>query len=249
MKGRGAPEHVRNLFGEPTKVPWRAGPARLAAVPSWLAPRNVEAPPAAAPSVRPPEPRVARPDEASSISLPPAAHIPDVVALPPPPALDPTVSESIHASTVAENAELKAALAGALAQLASVRRDLLRELEPGILRLAIAIGEKVAGAAIDADSTPAQAWVQAGVDALEGDSPLVVAVAPTFADSLATLSARVPDVRIEIDPTLPRWGCVVRGDRSRVDVGLSKRVAAIAEALGVESTAPADGSSRPAKEA
>lgn len=195
----------------------------LVRMPSWMAPRNVD------PSIPPPEaPREAAP------SIPvEAPREPDVVVSPYPPL--PVFDARLDALSE-ENAELKLALDAAVAELTALRSRITRELEPQIVRLALTVGEKVAGLALDAQAEPALAWVGAGLEALADAKPIVISVGESFASRLDELAPRVHGVRIELDRSLPRWGCIVRGEHARVDVGLSNRVAAVAEALGVESS-------------
>ncbi len=205
------------------EAPWLSGRSRISTVPSWMAPRLAPVPSLGPHSPEPP----------ARITAPPAPEevhrVPDVVVTPYPalPAIDP-VAETL----AAENAELREAITRATAELAALRATLLRELEPQVLRLALAVGEKIAGATLEAAPATATAWVSSAVTALSDAGPLVVTVGAGLGEQLEAVGAAAAGHRVEVDATLPRWACSVRAEHARVDAGLSSRVAAVAEALG-----------------
>jgi flagellar biosynthesis/type III secretory pathway protein FliH len=184
-------------------------------------------------------PRLAPPP--SIVPEPPPAHVttpplhdevhrvPDVVVTPYPPlpAVDP-MAEAL----ATENAELRAAITRATEELATLRTTLLRELEPQLLKLALTVGEKLAGATLASKPEIAAGWVRTALDALADAGPLVVTVGSGLAEQLGAVVSQTPNLRVEVDPAAPTWGCVVRAEHARVDAGLSSRVAAVAEALG-----------------
>ncbi|MFO0630457.1 MAG: FliH/SctL family protein [Polyangiales bacterium] len=118
------------------------------------------------------------------------------------------------------------------------RREVLAESEGQLLRLALAIAERVVARELRTDPTLIARWA---ADALGALAAVSADLRPSLAVGAAT-SALVPedawaellgDVRVERDPALPPLGCELRAGFSAVDVSPAQRLGALrSELLG-----------------
>jgi len=118
------------------------------------------------------------------------------------------------------------------------RREVLVEAEGQLLRLALAIAERVVARELRTDPTLIARWV---ADSLAALAAVSGELRPSLAVGVAT-SALVPedvwsdllgDVKVERDGSLPALGCELRAGLSAVDVSPHQRLAALrSELLG-----------------
>lgn len=199
---------------------------RRAARPSWIggvcprAPSAAPAPPAA-------EEPVAAPVVASIAPTSSTGRVVTSISILPVASLRPDPSERI--------VELEAALDGARAEvarlareLAAVRARILEESEPELVRLAVAIAERVVGRELAADPPPWERWIEEGIAALPGRRDPVVAVAPDVRTALGG------EARVVVDAALAPGTCEVREGTSSVEIGARVRLAALSDVLGVD---------------
>jgi hypothetical protein len=193
-----------------------AGPrlALPAPRPSWLAPR--------------PAPSEDGSDEAVQVTIPPG-EVARLYPTLPPPREEPIVSEPPpppYPDLRAEHAALSAQLAAALEAMSHLRRRVLEASEPGLVALACAVGEKIAGHELRADPSLVVAWAREGILQLAKEESLVVAISTDVAASLddaAWAPALSASVRVTTDPALPPRSCEVRGPNTTVDESLAQR--------------------------
>ena len=105
--------------------------------PSWIARRRASVPPAA------PAPQVVEPVETKAEAEPPA--VPPSPPTAPPPRVDLAASLAM-AQLADENAALQGSPGRDGREMARLRREVLEASEPELVRLALAIAERVVGA-------------------------------------------------------------------------------------------------------
>lgn len=230
---------------------WRS-PAQpqQSALPSWMAPP--EAPDATLTSWAAPSPNSRLfASVAPRISMmAQAAHIMDNDdRVPPPPSLpnmegqaelepDPNmVPYEAVAALEGRIDDLSRGLESARQSVADARREALESSEHEIVKLALAIAERVVGHAFRHDPSMVAAWVKEGIAALSHEDSVRCVVSPHIGDILqasncfAGLESQ-PD--LVVDPRFDDAHCEIRGKYGRVDAGLEARLDAVAAALGVE---------------
>lgn len=233
---------VQNPSSQPPAAPpWSSEHgADAASLPSWMAPKEEEpvptpAPPGPAGGVAPstaiddPEAAAAEAalyDQATRLSLPPMT---------PPPAVDPQVTAALEA----ELDQTRAQLAAALAEAEQFRRQVLEASERQLVELALAISERVVGRELGQDPALVTAWAREGIQALADQGPVSLRVS---ADVKASLEQCPPagqtTVSVEVDEALPPASCCIQSNLGAVDVSLSARLDAVADALGVSERPP-----------
>ena len=130
-------------------------------------------------------------------------------------------------------------------RFAQFRRDVLAESEGQLLRLAVAVAERVVARELRTDPALVARWAAEALGALVAVS---ADVRPSIAVGVATASlvpedvwaALLGDLRVERDSALPPLGAEVRAGMSAVDFSPQGRLAAVrAELLGdAEGAAP-----------
>jgi hypothetical protein len=130
---------------------------------------------------------------------------------------------------------LRAQLAAALDAMANLRRSVLEASEPQLVRLACAVGERVAGRELQTDPTLVVAWAREAIDQLVKEQPLVIAVSSDIAASLgeaAWAPLQAASVTVETDKSLAPASCEIRGAAASVDASLTGRADAVFRAIG-----------------
>ena len=248
---------------------WAAPPREPRIVPSWIAPRKERpssrnplhpgsAPPrssrnpGAAPprSTRNPGPPIPVPRQTSrsapglpDLTLEGASgaelRAPRTPTIPPPVITD-RCAECDEAKE--RESAAQAQLSALHAEMAALRTKVLLESEGELVRLALAVAERVVGRELTVDPSLVSSWAREAILALDGGTDstrpsadgsarLVVAVAPDLAAMAKGADFGGPVV---VDPTLPAMSAEVRADPGRAAVSAPSRLAAVAEALGVE---------------
>lgn len=144
---------------------------------------------------------------------------------------------AIEARHHAEVEELRAQLRQTVAALALARRELLAASEPEVVKLALAVAERVTGRELETDPELVRRWVAEGSRHLGEQDDLQVMVAPDVAVRLGDDAWTTHDGRtlaVQIDASLPSGHCELRGQFSRVDASLKARLAAVARELQSE---------------
>lgn len=218
------------IFGQ---APPKSGP-----VPSWMAPRNdrvgsrsplrgaSEPPRARLLSERAPTPSTSAP---AILSL----EAPEGMALRAPrtPSIPPPVHiECGDCAALRAEAETLAAERDALAaELRDVRRTTLLECEHDLVRLALAVAERVVGRELKSDPTLFATWAREAIDALAGSKEITVAVA---ADVEQVTRGADFGATVVVDTSLKDGTCAVHAEPGHATVSAEARIRAVAEALG-----------------
>ena len=203
------------------RMSWMVGGAPVAKKPSWSAPR-----PAPVPAIEPSRPSAM--PAAPRVSAPP----PPVIISAPEPEPEPQAA-SADPELLRELEQLREAFARQTADLVELRRNVLAESEPELVRLALAIAERAVGRALKADKQLVVQWAREGIEALAAEEPVVVAVSPDLATLVPKRAWTTLGAELKIEAELPRWSCEVRSKDGRISVGMSSRLRAVGEVLGV----------------
>lgn len=228
-----------------TSVPWTKASARKSvAQPSWMGmtpARDVVLPaPAPLPSAPPPSPVVSLKPPVVSPEIrdddaPVASQRPIFISIIPaaseaPSSGRPFVGTARETELEAENAALRAEVGRLASQLASVKARVLAESETEIVRLAIAVGERIAGRELEMEPELILQWVKDGAAALPKKSRVDVAVAPDVAKMLSAEDLESFG-NVVIDESLKAGTCELREGPRTIHVGVAARAEAIADAL------------------
>lgn len=181
----------------------------------------------------------------ASVGPPPMDRslVEDPLGFPNPPANLVSIARASIAPSIASTREIELeneilSLRGEIAKLAlalsSVRSSVVEEAEPEIVRLALAVASRIVGREVAADPTVLAQWVEEGARVLPNRSEMTVAVAPDIADLLGE-TERLAGRPLLVDPNLTPGACEVREGVSVAEVGADARLAAMADALGVDS--------------
>lgn len=135
----------------------------------------------------------------------------------------------------------------ALTEFHDRRSRMLEESRADVLRLALAVGERVARRAIDVDERAVERQLAAALDMVLAPKKLVVHIcaadARIVADAMPALAAHLsgsPHVEIRPDPELRHGECVITTAGGRVDARLSTQLDRIAVLLMPGDPAPRD---------
>lgn len=215
-------------------------------LPSWMAPRGpVE--PALTSWAAPPRDRGSITNPRAYEAVARSAH-PRISVLaeggvevgsrmPPPPGVPNECRESSSSALRDFSAEIQELTESARQSLLEARREALETSEREIVKLALAVAERVIGRELEAHPEAVARWVREGIDALGSTDEATCVVSPKVAEVLMSaerfrMESRPPDV--VVDATLSGYACEVRGRFGRVDMGLAARLDAVRVALGAE---------------
>lgn len=219
------------------------------ALPSWLAPR----PAAAAQPV--PFAASQRPVAVSAAPPPPPvepqAEAPVIVPRPSPVPHDVLAEAALHEENDvlradveqlraendalrAENAALAARLEESAGASDRLRAQAVRDAEPELVRLALAVAERVVGRELAANPAVVASWAREAVDALLTREGLSLTVSADVAAAVPTEAwertfATPPPIAVDV--SLPPHSCSVRAGPAAAEAGLSARLSAMRDAL------------------
>lgn len=141
---------------------------------------------------------------------------------------------------------LALAWADALEGFETVRVALLREAKLDVLRVALAVAERVAKRAVEMDETSAAAQLEAALGMVTRASRLRIACSPDDAEllrqmtpALAKKFTTMAHAEIVEDPSMSRGSVVVRTDKGEVDASIETQIARICDALMPDRSATA----------
>jgi flagellar assembly protein FliH len=124
-------------------------------------------------------------------------------------------------------------LAQSVKQLADVRPRLCKDAEADLLRLALAIAQRILHRELNIDPTALQALVKLSLDRLGRQEEIRVRVSPSLADSvrsiLGKLSSRPPDV--SADSALEAGGLIFETTRGQLDASIHSQLDEIERGL------------------
>jgi hypothetical protein len=214
-----------------TMVSWwlNGGEGVDAALPSWIAPRNISHEVFVRPSVAP------APHSVSSLAAPNERLI---ASLRPPSNPHIAIQEDLpgYPDLRDENDALRRQLAEMAISTARFRLEVLKASEGELVKLACAVAERVTRRELVTTPAIVVGWVREAIDALGAKEEAVIAVAPDLAaivDPAEWSGLARGSIVVETDPSLGSFQCEVRVRSSTVDASSEGRVAAVARELGV----------------
>lgn len=133
---------------------------------------------------------------------------------------------------------LAVAWGNALQDFETVRGALVREARLDVLKLAIAIAERVAKRAVDADEHAAGAQLEAALELIARPTRLRIACSPadkelleSMMPALAQRFAKITAAEVVQDASLSRGSVVVRTDKGEIDATVETQIARVVDAL------------------
>jgi flagellar assembly protein FliH len=128
---------------------------------------------------------------------------------------------------------MTAHLAGAIQSLAAVRGVLMRRSERDLVRLAVAIAERVLRHEIDVDRERLVVMARAAIDRLGDHTAATIHLNPVDFEGVRAHHDLDLGASIEVlaDPTVPRGGCVVRSSFGTIDAGIDAQMRELSRAL------------------
>lgn len=157
-------------------------------------------------------------------------------AAPPTPLVAPAAAEAD--SEAAHFARIRHLLHDLTTQLAHDKERLLDELQPHLVRLALAIARRIVAAEIRQDQHLVERTVRAALEELACEGELHVRVHPDDAPLVRRVLATeesfgegFSDLRVLADQTIERGGCIVESDHGIIDADIPTQFAQIQRTL------------------
>jgi hypothetical protein len=210
---------------------WMPEAAAVVSRPSWMA---------RAMSTRPPAPSLPPP---TTVSVPPSMVPPSgleaeptelifPMAMPPPAAVDIATSTALAALSD-ENAGLRAQVAEMAATMAGLRRQVLEASEGELVKLAVAIAERVILRELQTDPSILVGMARDAIETLAAKDEVVIAVARDVPQRLPATAWDAVGVEymVQVDPQLAPGGIEVRTPQGIVAATPEARLGAVAQAL------------------
>ena len=221
------------------------GQASERPLPSWLAPPPDPTPLALRWTNRPggeSEPPPPSTSTLAALSYAPAPRIDfgdgDEMDLPPPSVrlVVPTGPSEADLAKLAIVAELEKAVFAARSVVEEARREALATTEKDIVKLAIAIAERVLIREVQIDPRLVVAWAREGVETLGATDEVTIILAPEVVEALAAGEdgAAASLGHVIADARLTRSECRVKTKFGSVDEGLRSRLDSVVAALELE---------------
>lgn len=137
----------------------------------------------------------------------------------------------------AQRAEaLVARLSGTIDDVAALRAGMLHKTERDVVRMAIAIAERIVHRTLAVDPDLLLAMARVAIDRLGDNVAATIHLHPEDHRAMMAVRAKRPDavqsaVAIESDLTVPRGGCIVRSEFGVIDLGLDTQIAEMSRAV------------------
>jgi hypothetical protein len=218
-----------------TRVAWGQPAVPTLAPPSWLAMARVRPEPPPPSSKKPGKPSLVPPSSPAVVlhrSSPPSARAASILPAPRGSGSFAAVQTAREVELEGEVAKLEAEVARLSGALASVRAKILEESEPEMVALSLSIARRIVGQELSADPSLIGAWITEGLAALPKKDDLTVALAPDLASTVERLGIEAH--RILVDASLHPGTCELRQGSTTIEIGKDARLAAVADALGVD---------------
>lgn len=133
-------------------------------------------------------------------------------------------------------------LSGTIDDIAALRAGMLHKTERDVVRMALAIAQRVVHRALDVDPELLLAMARVAIDRLGDGIAATIHLHTDDHRDLMAVRARRPDVvpsavALQPDLTVARGGCVVRSEFGVIDLGLDTQIAELSRALLGEDSA------------
>ena len=140
-------------------------------------------------------------------------------------------------AAAAERAEvLIERLSGTIDDIAALRASMLHKTERDVVRMALAIAQRVVHRALDVDPELLLAMARVAIDRLGDGIAATIHLHPDDHRAMMAVRARRPEVvpsavALQPDLTVARGGCVVRSEFGVIDLGLDTQIGELSRAL------------------
>jgi flagellar assembly protein FliH len=140
-------------------------------------------------------------------------------------------------AVAAQRAEvLLTRLSQTIDDLAALRSGMLHKTERDVVRMAVAIAERIVHRTLAIDPELLLAMARVAIDRLGDGIVATIHLHPEDHRAMVAVRAKRPDVvpsavAIEPDATIARGGCVVRSEFGVIDLGLDAQIAEVSRAL------------------
>jgi flagellar assembly protein FliH len=134
-----------------------------------------------------------------------------------------------------ENASLRAQIADLRSSIPQIRRQIIEESEGELVRLALAIADRVVARELESDPNLVVAWAKEALEQLAVEDHVVIAVARDVAKTVPSDAWRNvgTEHKRQTDPQLAPGSVEIRTPEGTVATGAAARLAAVADALAV----------------
>ena len=127
-------------------------------------------------------------------------------------------------------------LSNTIDDIAALRAGMLHKTERDVVRMALAIAERVIHRALDIDPELLLAMSRVAIDRLGDGIAATIHLHPDDHRAMMAVRAKHPEsvgsaVAIQPDLTVPRGGCIVRSEFGVIDLGIDAQVAELSRAL------------------
>jgi flagellar assembly protein FliH len=124
-------------------------------------------------------------------------------------------------------------LVATIDEIASLRTGVMRRAERELVRLALAMAERILRRQIDADRELLLVMARVAVERLGENAVATIRLNPT--DYEAAVARRAPDpgkaVEVVADANVPRGGCLVRSAFGTIDASIDSQIRELSRAL------------------
>lgn len=140
---------------------------------------------------------------------------------------------------------LIARLSNTIDDIAALRAGMLHKTERDVVRMSIAIAERVLHRSLTEDPELLLAMARVAIDRLGDGVVATIHLHPDDHRAMTSVRARRPDavqaaVAIEADLTVARGGCIVRSEFGVIDLGLEAQIAELSRSLLRDGSSPAE---------
>lgn len=139
----------------------------------------------------------------------------------------------VEATATARVEAMTAQLGSAIHSLAAVRDVLMRRSERDLVRLAVAIAERVLRREIDVDRDQLVVMARAAIDRLGNQTAATIHLNPVDLENVRAGQGQElgTSVNLLADASVPRGGCVVRSSVGAIDTGIDAQMTEVSRAL------------------
>ena len=136
-------------------------------------------------------------------------------------------------------------LSGTIDDVAALRAGMLHKTERDVVRIALAIAERVLSRELAVDPELLLAMARVAIDRLGDGIAATIHLHPDDHRAMTAVRAKRPDVvpsavAIESDLTVPRGGCIVRSEFGVIDLGIGAQVSELSRALLGDGSTPSE---------
>jgi len=126
-------------------------------------------------------------------------------------------------------------LAATVDEVASLRNDLLKRAEHDLVRLALALAERIVRREIALDRDLLVTMARVAIDRVGPGTVATIKLNPAdYAQLTASQAVDTGAVQVLADPSVSRGGCIVQTEIGLIDIGIEAQIAELSQALLVD---------------